>query len=62
MNAQTNSSESRLEVLEREHKEFYDRWHAERVKRESLERRIAELLAAMDQACLLIELARGTRA
>lgn len=28
---------ARLEVLEREHEEFFDRWHEERRKREALE-------------------------
>ena len=32
----------RLEVLEREHMEFFDRWHDERRKRESLERAILQ--------------------
>ena len=30
----------RLEVLEREHSEFFERWHDERRKREALERAI----------------------
>lgn len=29
-----NAEETRLDVLEREHKEFFDRWHEERRKRE----------------------------
>jgi len=32
-----DSVADRLEVLEREHQEFYDNWHKERVKREALE-------------------------
>lgn len=32
-----DAAADRLEVLEREHQEFFDRWHAERRKRECLE-------------------------
>jgi hypothetical protein len=33
---ETDGDESRLEVLEREHQEFFERWHQERRRRESL--------------------------
>lgn len=32
-----DSAADRLEVLEREHQEYFDRWHDERRKREALE-------------------------
>jgi hypothetical protein len=35
----------RLEVLEREHQEFFDRWHEERRKREALQRAVENLVA-----------------
>lgn len=45
---------ARLEVLEREHTEFFDRWHDERRKREAVElerdalaAQVAELMAAL---------------
>jgi len=54
---------ARLEVLEREHTEFFDRWHDERRKREALElerdalaAQVAELREAMEEAAALCEL------
>lgn len=53
----------RLEVLEREHTEFFDRWHDERRKREALElerdalaAQVAKIRAeAMEEAATLCE-------
>jgi hypothetical protein len=42
---------SRLEVLEREHAEFYKNWHDERIKREAAQREIERLRAVVDKLC-----------
>lgn len=42
----------RLEVLELEHTEFFDRWHDERRKREALEMEIEESKDALRKAAL----------
>lgn len=46
--AALNEAADRLEVLEREHQEFFDRWHEERRKREALELALAEIAAHHD--------------
>jgi hypothetical protein len=42
-------SESRLEVLEREHQEFFERWHDERRKREALELKLNQWVGLTDK-------------
>ena len=48
-------TESRLEVLEREHQEFFERWHAERRKREALEDAIRDIFPAAHRLALELE-------
>ena len=48
-------TESRLEVLEREHQEFFERWHAERRKREELEDAIRDIFPAAHRLALELE-------
>lgn len=48
-------TESRLEVLEREHAEFYERWHEERRKREALEFAIRDVFPAAHRLALELE-------
>ena len=48
-------TESRLEVLEREHQEFFERWHAERRKREALEDAIRDVFPAAHRLALELE-------
>lgn len=45
----------RLEVLEREHQEFFERWHAERRKREALEVVIRDIFPAAHRLALELE-------
>lgn len=45
----------RLEVLEREHQEFFERWHAERRKREELEDAIRDIFPAAHRLALELE-------
>ena len=48
-------TESRLEVLEREHQEFFERWHEERRKRETLEVAIRDIFPAAHRLALELE-------
>ena len=48
-------TESRLDVLEREHQEFFERWHAERRKREALEDAIRDVFPAAHRLALELE-------
>ena len=48
-------TESRLDVLEREHQEFFERWHAERRKREALEDAIRDIFPAAHRLALELE-------
>lgn len=43
----------RLEVLEREHQEFFERWHDERRKREALQLKFVDLDTEHDSLVLL---------
>ena len=48
-------TENRLEVLEREHQEFFERWHEERRKREALEVAIRDIFPAAHRLALELE-------
>lgn len=47
--------ETGLEVLEREHREFFERWHEERRKREALEVAIRDVFPAAHRLALELE-------
>lgn len=53
-------TESRLEVLEREHTEFYEKWHDERRKREAMDVAMRDVFPvahrlALELECLLLD-------
>lgn len=49
-------TEERMKVLEKEHTEFFDRWHDERRKCEALESVLATVRREMDAQDVLFEL------
>lgn len=48
-------AEGRLEVLEREHQEFFERWHEERRKREAMEDAMRSVFPAAHRLALELE-------
>jgi hypothetical protein len=46
----TSTTESRLQVLERESAEYFNRWHSERIKREDMENALKQIRAVPNVA------------